>query len=79
MTRDTEEPTADPWTCWQNFPWKKKTQVLTTSSKREITLSLDMKQICSRKFSVSVCFICSVNILFVVVLRGHVLYAIIMG
>ena len=39
MTEDTGEPIGVPWSCQQNFPWEENTQLLSTSSKREITLS----------------------------------------
>ena len=35
------------------FPSRKKTQLLNTGSKREISLSLGMKQVVSRKCSVA--------------------------
>ena len=41
---DTGESIAALWSC-QNFLWKKDTQLLSTSSKREISLSLGLKQV----------------------------------
>ena len=42
------------------------TWLLNTSSKREITLSLGIKQVFSRKCSIPILFICSVNFLLMI-------------
>ena len=45
VTGHIGEPTAAPWSGWLNFSWKEKIQLLGTSSKREINLSLGMQQV----------------------------------
>ena len=53
------------------FPEKEKTQLLSTNSRRQRSLSLGMKQVCSRKFSIPSWFICFMNLLFMTSRATH--------
>ena len=53
------------WSCWLNFSWKEKTPLLSSSSKKKITLFWGLRQVYIRIFSIPVWFIFSVNFLFV--------------